>query len=54
MREEWKIPALYEEFEHLGRVLADLERERGIEPPRKNSCARSWKMRPSRVKTRTS
>lgn len=35
MREEWEVPALYEEFQRLSRVLADLERERGIEPPTK-------------------
>ena len=35
LREKWKAPALYEEFEHLSRVLADLERQRGIEPPTK-------------------
>jgi hypothetical protein len=35
LREEWKVPALYEEFENLSGVLADLERERGIEPPTK-------------------
>jgi hypothetical protein len=30
MREEWQKPALYEEFECLYRVLADLDRKRGI------------------------
>ena len=35
LREEWKSPALYEEFEHLSRVVTDLERERGIKPPTK-------------------
>jgi len=36
MRQEWKLPAIYEEFEHLNRVLADLQREQGIEshPPK--------------------
>jgi len=51
MREERKVPDLYEEFEHVRRVLADLEHERGIESPRKNSCAKLWKMRPSRAKS---
>ena len=32
-RVEWKVPTMYEEFEHLSRVVADLERELGIEPP---------------------
>jgi hypothetical protein len=32
-REEWGVPAMCEEFEHLRGVLAVLERERGIEPP---------------------
>ncbi len=32
-RVEWGVPAMYEEFERLSRVVADLERERGIEPP---------------------
>ena len=35
LREETEVHALYEEFEHLRGVLADLERERGIEPPTK-------------------
>jgi len=38
-REEWGIPALYEEFEELSRLMAELDREQGIEPPRKNGCA---------------
>jgi hypothetical protein len=35
MREERKVPTMYEEFEHLSRVVADLERKWGIEPPTK-------------------
>jgi hypothetical protein len=35
LRQEWKAPALYEEFEGLSRVLADPERARGIELPTK-------------------
>ena len=31
MREEWKDPGLYEEFEYLSGVLADIDRSRGIE-----------------------
>jgi hypothetical protein len=33
MRRERKVAALYEEFEHLSSVLADLEREQDIEAP---------------------
>jgi hypothetical protein len=33
LRQEWKVTALYEEFEHLSSVLADLEREQYIEAP---------------------
>jgi len=32
-REERGIPALSEEFEDLSRLMAQLDRERGIEPP---------------------
>jgi len=32
-REEWGIPALHEEFEDLSRLMAQLDRERGNEPP---------------------
>jgi hypothetical protein len=32
-REEWGLPAMYEEFEGLSLVVAELERERGNEPP---------------------
>jgi len=32
-REEWQIPGLIEEFEDLSRQMAELDRERGIEPP---------------------
>lgn len=34
-REEWGVPAMNEEFEHLSRVFGELEGERGIEPPTK-------------------
>jgi hypothetical protein len=40
LRKEWGAQALYEEFEHLSGVLADLERERGIEPPEKGALRR--------------
>ena len=32
LREEHGDPEIYEDFERLDRLLADLERERGIEP----------------------
>ena len=32
-REEWGIPTLHEEFEDLSRLMAELDREQGIEPP---------------------
>jgi hypothetical protein len=32
MREEAQDPAIYEDFERLNRVVAGLDRERGIEP----------------------
>jgi hypothetical protein len=32
-REEWGIPELHEEFEDLSRLMAELDSERGIEPP---------------------
>jgi hypothetical protein len=35
LRQEWKSPSLYEEFEHLSRVVAELESKRGTEPPTK-------------------
>ena len=35
LRQEWQSPSLYEEFEHLSRVVADLESKRGTEPPTK-------------------
>ena len=35
LRQEWKSPALFEEFEGLSRVVAELESKRGIEPPTK-------------------
>ena len=33
MREEWKDPAIFEEFEHLVRLTGKLDRERGVEVP---------------------
>ena len=33
MREEWQDPGLYEEVEYLYRLMTDMDRERGIEPP---------------------
>jgi hypothetical protein len=33
LREEWQDPALSEQFEYFYRLMADMERERGIEPP---------------------
>lgn len=33
LRKEWKAQAPYEGFEHLISVVAELEREKGIEPP---------------------
>ena len=33
LREEWQDPALYEQMEYFYRLMADMERERGIEPP---------------------
>ena len=33
MREEQKDPAIYEEFERLNQLMADLDSERGSEPP---------------------
>ena len=53
-RVEWRVPTMYEEFERLSRVVADLERELGIEPPPRDCCARPWKKRPSLAKTRPS
>jgi hypothetical protein len=35
LREERKVPTMYEEFEHLSRVVADLEHKWGIGPPTK-------------------
>jgi hypothetical protein len=32
MREEYENPALYEDFQRLNRLVADLDSERGIEP----------------------
>ena len=34
LREDWKAPELFTEFERLGRLLAELDRERGIAAPR--------------------
>jgi hypothetical protein len=33
LREDWKAPELFTEFERLSRLMAELDRERGIEPP---------------------
>ena len=33
LREEWQDPALSEQFEYFYRLMADMERERGIESP---------------------
>ena len=33
MREEWKDPTIYEDFERLNRVVSELDSELGIEPP---------------------
>ena len=33
MREEWANPGLYAEFERLNRLMAEMDRERGIAPP---------------------
>jgi hypothetical protein len=33
LRDEWQNPALYEEFEYLSHPMADIDCERGIEPP---------------------
>jgi hypothetical protein len=32
-REEWQDPTLYEETEHLSRLMTDIERERSVAPP---------------------
>jgi hypothetical protein len=46
MRQEWENPGLYAQFERLGRLMAEMDRERGIAPPRQNDCVRSWPWRP--------
>jgi hypothetical protein len=33
MRQEWENPALYAQFERLSRLMAEMDRERGIAPP---------------------
>ena len=33
LREEWQNPTLYEETEYLSRLMADIDRERGVAPP---------------------
>ncbi len=33
LRDEWQNPALYEEFEYLSHLMADIDCERGIAPP---------------------
>jgi hypothetical protein len=33
MRQEWENPGLYAQFERLGRLMAEMDRERGIAPP---------------------
>ena len=40
-REERGIPALSEEFEDLSRLMAELDREQGIEPPHPRTAAPS-------------
>ena len=32
LRQEWEDPSLFEEFEHLSRLMAQIDRERGITP----------------------
>ena len=39
MREEQNDPIVYEDFERLDRLVADLSDERGMPPPRGNDCA---------------
>jgi hypothetical protein len=33
MRQEWENPSLYAQFERLGGLMAEMDRERGIAPP---------------------
>jgi hypothetical protein len=33
LREEWEDPALYDEIDYLGRLVSDIDRERGIKAP---------------------
>ena len=40
IREEQKDPAVYEEFELLNQLMADLDGERGIEPPTQDQVRR--------------
>jgi hypothetical protein len=40
MREEYKNPDIYEELEGLSRLLMDVDKDRGIEPPPLDSCAK--------------
>jgi hypothetical protein len=47
VREKWGDPTLYEEFEYLCRVMAEMDRELGlVAPPGENGCANSWKTKP--------
>ena len=48
LREDWKAPELFTEFERLGRLLAELDRERGIAAPgQENSFINTWNTKPS-------
>ena len=33
IRERWQDPELYGEVEYLGRLVSDMDRERGVKPP---------------------
>jgi hypothetical protein len=42
MRQEWKDPALYEEFERLYRVIEEMDREQGISSPMPRAYIRQY------------
>jgi hypothetical protein len=47
MREELQDPTLQEEFEYVSRLMAEMDRKRGVAPTRENGCVESWKTKPS-------
>jgi hypothetical protein len=50
-REKWQDTAIYEEFEQLSRLMADMDASEASQTPRQKCCIESWKTKPSEAKS---